>query len=218
MRKKSPIIFLSLFALIFLTACAGAAPETTAVDPTSISTEYTKAEEPLISEPETAPQTTEETEPETSAQNVEMLKSPPELALSDALSSTLNQFVIRSGNYEWTYKEGRKPVSMVACGSHPLDVDPEIAEKLNIPNYNGQNSVVYSISGTVLPARITVCEWDISQLGSPESQPENTVTYESTLLINLKPNKVYELTAEWPQDNFQTTGFYGQARYALITE
>lgn len=149
-----------------------------------------------------------------------LLTSAPEITLSDALSSACNYFVLQSGNYEWSVMENGEPLRMVACGAHPLDDGMGKAERLKLPRYQrmDMDEVMYSLGCVVLPDRLTLVMWDVSDLGNVEAQAEETITYEGDTLINLKPGKVYEITAEWTEEQLEKRGFSGTASYPLITE
>lgn len=147
-----------------------------------------------------------------------LLTSAPEITLSDALSSACNYFVLPSGNYEWSVMENGEPQRMVACGAHPLDDGMGKAERLKLPKYQRMDMVMYSLGCVVLPDRLTLVMWDVSDLGNTEAQPEETITYEGDTLIDLKPGKVYEITAEWAEEQLEKRRFSGTASYSFITE
>lgn len=147
-----------------------------------------------------------------------LLTSAPEITLSDALSSACNYFVLQSGNYEWSVMENGEPQRMVACGAHPLDDVMGKAERLKLPKYQRMDMVMYSLGCVVLPDRLTLVMWDVSDLGNTEAQAEETITYEGDTLIDLKPGKVYKITAEWAEEQLEKRGFSGTASYSFITE
>ena len=37
-------------------------------------------------------------------------------------------------------------------------------------------------------------------------------------MLPLKPDKVYELVAEWPEEDLEEQGFFGEARYVVVTD
>lgn len=147
-----------------------------------------------------------------------VLTAAPDLTLTDPLSSTVNRFEVRSGNYSWSYIEGKELQSLVACGMHPLDANMEKTDKLKVPNYNQMERVSYLVSSAVTPSRLTVRCWDISRLGDTGAEAEESVDYEDTMMIELEPGKVYEITASWAEEDLTANGFYGEASYAVITE
>ena len=146
------------------------------------------------------------------------LTDAPPISLTDALSSTYNRFEVRSGNYSWSYLDGKETVSLVACGSAPLDANQEKADKLRLPENLRSEFTPYLVSCVVPPDRLIVNEWDISQLGDMEAEVISTAEYTDSLIIELKRDKVYELTAVWGEDKLKTNGFCGQAGYIVITE
>lgn len=147
-----------------------------------------------------------------------LLTGAPELWLSDGLSSTMNSFPVQPGSYSWNWKEGEQMMAVVACGSHPLEIDLEKAEVLKIPNYNGQKEVAYNVQAPVRPRILIVREWDISQAGKAQTaEPEETV-YKDEILIFLKHNKIYEIEAEWPEEDLEKNGFFGEGSYVVVTE
>ena len=74
------------------------------------------------------------------------------------------------------------------------------------------------VSCDVTPDRITAKEWDISQAGNVEAAVLNETTYSETSLIEMKPDRIYELTLEWDQKKGTGTGGYGSASYVIVTE
>lgn len=239
---KKPAVILALLFLMNVTACVGTqTAATSAADPAEKETASSGAslqEETTSSQASTEPTTDKEpeqqtkqqteteskTEPESPAETIAtakvdiLLTGAPEISLNDALSSTLNGFIVQSGNYKWSYLDGKKTESVVACGSHPLDIAPDKAQKLSVPIYNRMDSAPYTVSCVVPPDRITVRQWDSSQLGSMEAKEESSTVYEDAFIIDLQPDKVYEIVAEWEEAKLQTNGFYGEASYALITD
>ncbi|MCI9559120.1 MAG: serpin family protein [Lachnospiraceae bacterium] len=151
------------------------------------------------------------------AENDLLLNSAPEIELKDQLSSTMKTFPVKSGNFSWGWKEGDEIIEMVACGNHPLDIDLKNTDRLEIPNYNGMEEVSYGIQCVVMPERVTVREWDISQLGDTQIAEPKEVDYSQQVIL-LKPDKVYEITAEWPKENLEKNGFFGEASYVVITD
>lgn len=147
-----------------------------------------------------------------------LLTGAPEIRLTDSLSSKLEEFKLTSGNYEWGTMEKGKVVEMAACGAHPLDTTMKENDRLKVPNYNRMEEVPYSLSCVIPPDQLTVTMWDASSLGDTEAKPESVTTCEWNSFVNLKPGKVYELTAQWSRDQLDRRGFFGTASYAFITE
>lgn len=147
------------------------------------------------------------------------LTTAPEIALTDVLSSKQNEFIVQSGNFSWSYQKNGKLESVIACGAHPLDQNQQKGNKLKIPEYQGTDAVSYSVSWVVEPDKLTVREWDISKLGDTEAEPDSVSDLEDIVtLVDLKPGRVYELTAVWDEGKLGQNQFYGEASYTLLTE
>lgn len=147
-----------------------------------------------------------------------ILTSAPALYLSDMLSSTWNRTELHSGNYSWSYVEKGETVSMVACGTHPLDENSGGQDKLKLPEYNGIDFVSYTVSCDVTPDRIVVRAWDASEEGNIQAEPDSETDYAETLFVELKPDRIYEITAVWEEELLEERGFCGEASYELRTE
>lgn len=154
---------------------------------------------------------------ETAAADI-LLTSAPELSLTDPLSSTLNQFVVQSGNYEWTVMEHGEAQSVAACGMHPLDSLAEQSDKLKVPHYNKMDAVLFTVSAVIQPDHLSVSQWDDSALGVTEAEAEESLEYDDAGMIELRPGKVYEITATWSEERLKERGFWGTASYSFITE
>lgn len=152
------------------------------------------------------------------AQQDLLLTSASPMGLKDALSSNMQQFIVQSGNYSWNWLENGKRAGIEACGSHPLGIDREKTDILKIPDYNGLKEVDYILSCTRMPKSVTVREWDISQLGKAETAEPSVKEYTGSWVIPLKPDKVYELIARWPEEELAKQGFFGEASYIVVTD
>ncbi|RJW52501.1 hypothetical protein DXB25_04055 [Lachnospiraceae bacterium OM02-31] len=173
---------------------------------------------------ETVPGTVEESIPaeaslqETEEEEIPFLTSAPKLYLSDALSSTMNRIELQSGNYSWSYLDNGETTSMVACGVHPLDKGAGGEEKVKLPDYNGIDFVSYLVSSEASPDSILVSEWDAADEGNVEAKPNYEKVYEEAFFIEVKPDKIYEITAIWKDEKLEERGFSGEASYVLKTE
>ena len=147
-----------------------------------------------------------------------LLTSAPEIGLEDTLSSNLERFVVQPGSYSWNWTDNGEMVGLEACGSHPLSIDLEKTEILKIPDYNGLEDVYYILSCTKMPERVTIREWDISQSGETETAEPSVKVYAGQEMLPLKPDKIYELVAEWPEENLKEQGFFGEASYVVVTD
>lgn len=146
------------------------------------------------------------------------MTSAPDLYLADSLSSTLEAFPVMSGNYTWNWEEDGRMQGVVACGFHPLQIDLEKAVPLKLPRYNQMEEVPCSVRTAVMPETLTVREWDVSQAGRTETAEPVETVYQDIGLINLKGGRIYEIVAEWPEDQMEKHGFYGEASYVVVTE
>ena len=147
-----------------------------------------------------------------------LLTAPPEITLSDSLSSANISFTLHSGTGEWSWVDKDEITTSVACGSAPLDMDPEQAATLDVPDYNRLDSVPYLLSCVVLPDRILLREWDIQDLGAAEAEPLSETEYSEVLPIELKKDRVYELVATWEEEKLAERFFFGEASYLFLTE
>ena len=147
-----------------------------------------------------------------------LLTEPPEISLTDPLSSTYTTFTLRSGTSEWSWADKDGITSSIACGCAPLDLDPEQAATLDVPDYNRMDSVPYLLSCVILPDRVLLREWDIQDLGSTDAEPLSEAQYSEALPIELKKGRVYELVAVWEEEKQEERSFWGEASYLFLTE
>lgn len=233
--KKRCAVFTALLLLSLTAACSGR----TAAQPP----ESSEAESEIIpgstdeSGTETSSDTSGESEMETSSEAGSepapaspavgtsekahadvLLTAPPEITLSDSLSSANTSFTLHSGTGEWSWVDKDEITTSVACGSAPLDMDPEQAATLDVPDYNRLDSVPYLLSCVVLPDRILLREWDIQDLGVAEAEPLSETEYSEVLPIELKKDRVYELVATWEEEKLDERFFFGEASYLFLTE
>lgn len=233
--KKRCAVFTALLLLSLTAACSGR----TAAQPP----ESSEAESEIIpgstdeSGTETSSDTSDESEMETSSEAGSepapaspavgtsekahadvLLTAPPEITLSDSLSSANTSFTLHSGTGEWSWVDKDEITTSVACGSAPLDMDPEQAATLDVPDYNRLDSVPYLLSCVVLPDRILLREWDIQDLGVAEAEPLSETEYSEVLPIELKKDRVYELVATWEEEKLDERFFFGEASYLFLTE
>lgn len=233
--KKRYAVFTALLLLSLTAACSGR----TAAQPP----ESSEAESEIIpgstdeAGTETSSDTSGESEMETSSEAGSepapaspavgtsekahadvLLTAPPEITLSDSLSSANTSFTLHSGTGEWSWVDKDEITTSVACGSAPLDMDPEQAATLDVPDYNRLDSVPYLLSCVVLPDRILLREWDIQDLGATEAEPLSETEYSEVLPIELKKDRVYELVATWEEEKLEERFFFGEASYLFLTE
>ena len=233
--KKRCAVFTALLLLSLTAACSGR----TAAQPP----ESSEAESEIIpgstdeAGTETSSDTSDESEMETSSEAGSepapaspavgtsekahadvLLTAPPEITLSDSLSSANTSFTLHSGTGEWSWVDKDEITTSVACGSAPLDMDPEQAATLDVPDYNRLDSVPYLLYCVMLPDRILLREWDIQDLGVAEAEPLSETEYSEVLPIELKKDRVYELVATWEEEKLDERFFFGEASYLFLTE
>lgn len=147
----------------------------------------------------------------------EILSSAPAIRLTDMLSSTINGFEVTSGNYDWNYRDGDQMAGVKACGSHPL-YEAKGKERMKLPKYNRMDYVCYGISCEKHPDRMTVNEYSMDAMENTDAKPVSSRVYEGTIMLELKAGYIYELVAQWDEENLDTNGFFGTAGYVIVTE
>lgn len=206
MKKKMLFFALSCLLMFEVTACNGKTDEK--------NTSETSTQETDISESEIIPVEEFSYDDKT---------KPPVISLTDPLLSVItydNDF--SSGKYEWTYKDGKENVSVIACGISPMDFNNEDLAELEIANYNGLDSVPYmlNINGLDNCDLIVVEEYQIQDLES-ETELEidpSVIEYKYNDLIELKKNCVYNIILTWNEENIDSNGFFGKAEYIFKTK
>jgi len=148
-----------------------------------------------------------------------LLKEPPVLHVGDPLSSMMKTFKVQTGNYTWYRRTetGGKMEGITACGLGPLDEAKE-KEKLRLKRYNKMEEPPCSLFWEERPDRITVKEYKITDLGNSEAEAVSVTDLEDSFITNMKPDRVYEISAEWKEENQDERGFYGKASYVVVTE
>lgn len=205
--KKLLILSVGLFMILSISGCH---QNTTAAEEIS-TTEYKNSGEFTFYPSESSESSTSDiTEPKN-------LNSPPNIKLSDSLSSQINSFTAKASNYEWTYIEKGEEIGITACGLSPTDINIEDIEKLKLNNYNKIDYTPITLTADAAPDFITISEWDITA-AETKADADSTETLYDTFFINLKPNKIYEITAEWERSKIKERGFSGNASYIIVTE
>lgn len=206
MKKKMLFFALSCLLMFEVTACNGKTDEK--------NTSETSTQETDISESEIIPVEEFSYDDKT---------KPPVISLTDPLLSVItydNDF--SSGNYEWTYKDGKEDVSVIACGISPTNYTNKSLAELEIANYNSLDSVPYmlNINGLDNCDLIVVEEYQIQDLES-ETELEidpSVIEYKYNDLIELKKNCVYNIILTWNEENIDSNGFFGKAEYIFKTK
>ncbi|MDO4325937.1 MAG: hypothetical protein Q4E24_07880 [bacterium] len=147
------------------------------------------------------------------------LTKPPLLCLKDVLSSTDDKFETASGNYSWYYSTGKKDeiAGGIACGLAPLEEAKE-KERLKLVQYNNLDFASYIVSMTEKPDNIVVTEYAVTDLGNTDAEALSSEAYDEVLVVHIKPERVYEITAGWAEEKMNERGFYGSASYVVVTE
>ncbi len=176
-------------------------------------------EEPSKLQAETGSKTSSKIGSETGSGETHVPEKPPVLRIHDALSSTMEKFEVTSGNYTWYCRSGNagEMTGVVACGMAPLD-EAKDKERWKLPHYNRLDEVSCTVSWEVMPDSITVREYGITDLGNADAKALSTATYDEIFAVNLKPDRVYEIAAEWKQEQQDVRGFHGSAGYVVVTE
>lgn len=150
---------------------------------------------------------------------VQALQEPPVLGLQDSLSSTLAELCLEPGNYTWYCKRGAggEMQGITACGAAPTEAFPQ-QEPLELTQYQGMEGVLYTVSCTVVPDRMNVKVYSRADMGKTDAEPVSETVLEAGELLELSPDRMYEILAEWASDRGEARGFYGEACYLVVTE
>lgn len=148
-----------------------------------------------------------------------VVTSPPVLQLQDALSSACNNFEVTSETYTWNYKTGNgdEMAGIAACGSGPLEAAKE-KEKLKLPRYNKMDSVSYVVAWAEMPDHMTVKEYMSDSPEGTDGKVLYSLSQDEIFIISLQPGRIYEIVAEWKEEEVDEQGFYGSADYVVVTE
>ena len=159
-----------------------------------------------------------------------LLKEPPKLGFSDMLSSKINQFEISANQYDWTYLDAELTEDGVydfanasEVGISATGLEPTAAAKmtkwLRLTEYQGTDTWLYRLSCDVLPDKVVVKEYSIYDLGDVYADVRSEKVYtKDMLLIELVPGRIYEILATWDRSHYEECGYYGEARYILVTD
>lgn len=227
MRKRTLTMSLLLLCLAF--SASGCQKKSAAAEESRSETEKTEENRTGMPEEKLGQSLEAETEEERKSASTfsgQRLTEPPELTLTDSLSSQLNIVSLTSGNYSWKREPDRsqselekdQAICVEACGIHPLEQDGEKAEKIHISDYNQMDGAPYTVSCPIMPDKVTVTGWNAENLGELESPAEETAVYEEQFLIHLKADMAYELRAVWEEDKLSDRGFSGEAGYIFMTD
>lgn len=148
----------------------------------------------------------------------DMVQSAPTLCLQDALSATLNPFEIDASYYQWDYPISDKSSTGIAISDVESQEDSMELKMLPVVEYNRLEYTPFSVSFEVVPDRITVREYESSDVEDSGAEALSEKVYEEIYLIELKVNRNYEVIAEWKEAKLAENGFYGKAYYHFTTE
>lgn len=159
-----------------------------------------------------------------------LLKEPPKLGFSDGLSSQINEFVVSPNQYNWVYMDAEltedgvydfanaQEVGISATGLEPTSA-AKMTDWMRMIEYQGIDTWLYSLNAEIRPDKVIVREYSIYDLGDafPEVRSEKEYT-KDMLLIELVPGRIYEIIATWDEVHYEECGYYGTARYVLVTD
>lgn len=206
MKKKILLLTLSCILMIGATACSGKADDKNTSKTSIQETDIFESGEISVGE-----------------SSYEDKTKPPTISLTDPLLSVItydNDF--SSGSYEWTYRDKKENVSVVACGASPTDYTNESLDELEIANYQNLDDISYmlDINGVKDCDLVVVEEYQINNLESEtrlELDP-SVIEYKYGDLIKLKKNCIYNIILTWNEENIDTNGFFGKAEYIFKTK
>ena len=159
-----------------------------------------------------------------------LLKEPPLLGFSDMLSSKMYDFQVSPNQYDWTYLDAEltedgvydfanaQEVGTSATGLYPT-VAAKMTEWLRLTEYQGIDTWLYRLYCDALPDKVIVKEYSIYDLGDEFAEVRSEKEYtKDMLLIEFVPGRIYEITAIWDESHYEECGYYGEARYVLVTD
>jgi len=159
-----------------------------------------------------------------------LLKEPPKLGFTDMLSSQMNQFVVSPNQYDWTYLDAdltedgvydfanAQEVGISATGLEPTSA-AKMTDWMRLIEYQNIDTWLYSLNAEVRPDKVIVREYSIYDLGDEFAEVSSEKEYtKDMLLIEFVPGRIYEITAIWDESHYEECGYYGEARYVLVTD
>lgn len=148
---------------------------------------------------------------------VNVLTTPPTMYLQDALSSYWNEFPVDSSTYGWSFRtEDGKVLCVDAAAKHGISGEVKGKEWLQVYEY-ARHDAWYMARFEVYPDSMSIREYDLLDLGdmNPELLSETST---DVGLLELKPRRMYEITAIWQEERFEERGFSGTATYVFATD
>lgn len=156
----------------------------------------------------------------TSGEKTPLVK-PPVMILQDSLSGTLNAYSVESGTYSWSHSTDNadEVIHLEASGPFPtIAVKGREEEWLQLVDYNGLEYFPYLVDFEVIPDSIRVREYDLLEIGDMEPLVLSETVLEEEDVLELKPRRIYEVTAMWSEDKLSANGFSGEAIYIFATD
>ncbi|MBR3825598.1 MAG: M56 family metallopeptidase [Lachnospiraceae bacterium] len=213
------IILLSILACVIVGVCFLTDPkdktetdlETESVDSQSQQVSMIPLEE---KNPEAASTENENRDVEKSTN---VLTTPPTMYLQNVLSGYWNEFPVDSNTYGWSHLTDEGQVLCVdAAAKHGISGEVKGKEWLQVHVYS-RHDAWYSATFEVNPDSMSIREYDLLDLG--DMNPELLSEADADLgLLELKPRRIYEVTANWSEDGFEERGFSGTATYVFATD
>lgn len=161
----------------------------------------------------TEPTATELAVPQLSEQK--NLTQPPLLQIRDERSGASEEFTVAAGNYLWSCDsdtENTDGMELAACGAAPLE-QAETAACYQTKEYQGGTSCQFLWE--VMPDCVRIHSWQASDAGNADAVPVLEAEYGISSSLSLKPNHIYEVTAEWLREAQVERGFSGEASYVF---
>lgn len=157
-------------------------------------------------------------EKENNEKSVKPLTTPPTMYLQDVFSGYWNEFLVNSNTYGWSYrdKEG-KVLCIDAAAKHGISGEVKGKEWLQVYEYS-RHDALYGARFEVYPDNMSIREYDLLDLGDMNPELLAEKTNERVDLLELKPRRMYEITATWQEDKFEERGFSGTAVYVFATD
>ncbi len=220
------IILLSILACVVVGVCFLTDPKDkteTGLETESVDSQSQQEELKVLEEKkgEEVPTDTKENESIGTEESVEksekVLTTPPTMYLQDALSSYWNEFPVDSNTYGWSHLTDEGQVLCVdAAAKHGISGVVKGKEWLQVHEYS-RHDAWYSATFEVYPDSMSIREYDLLDLG--DMNPELLSEADADLgLLELKPRRMYEVTAVWQEDKFEERGFSGTATYVFATD
>lgn len=155
---------------------------------------------------------------ESGEKSAKVLTTPPTMYLQDALSSYWNEFSVESSTYGWSsLTEDGKVLCIDAAAKHGISGEVKGKEWLQVYEY-GNHDAWYMARFEMSPDSMSIREYDLLDLG--DMNPELLAETDANMvgLLELKPRRMYEVTAVWGEEGLEERGFSGTAVYVFATD